>query len=125
MHQGVVEPDGRRVHVTGQVAWDETGQVLHHGDAHRQTHAAFDNIAKVLAAAGGNLDDIVSMTTYLVRREDWSAISTARAERLSDATGPASTAVMVSGLADPELLVELQVVAVIPEARFKTQTESG
>ncbi|MEM7643058.1 MAG: RidA family protein [Pseudomonadota bacterium] len=117
MHQGVVEPSGRRVHVTGQVAWDEDGRVLHRGDAEAQTHVALDHIARILGAAGGTLDDVVSLTVYLVRRDDWPAISRARAARLNAATGPASTAVMVSGLADADLLVEVQAVAVIPDER--------
>ena len=120
MQHGVVAPSGRTVHVTGQVAWDETGTVLHPGDAKAQTHAALDNIDRILNAAGGSIDDIVSMTTYLMRREDWPLISAARAERFKPDFGPVSTAVMVSGLADPDLLVELQCIAVIPEARFKT-----
>ena len=40
------EPDGRRIHLTGQVAWDADFEVLHQGDATAQTRAAFDNIRK-------------------------------------------------------------------------------
>ncbi|MEM8849713.1 MAG: RidA family protein [Pseudomonadota bacterium] len=114
MHQGVVEPVGRRIHVTGQVAWDSDGTVLHPGDAEAQTHVALDHVETILRAAGGGLTDIVSLTVYLTRRGDWPAISRARAARLHPETGPASTAVLVSGLADEALLVELQAVAVIP-----------
>ncbi|MEM7490673.1 MAG: RidA family protein [Pseudomonadota bacterium] len=118
MHQGVVEPSGRRVHVTGQVAWDAEGRVLHPGDAEAQTHVALDHIARILGAAGGTLDDVVASTVYLTRRDDWPAISRARAARLAAETGPASTAVLVSGLAEAALLVEVQAVAVIPDDRF-------
>ena len=55
MNQAVVEPEGRRIHLSGQVAWDADFNVLHPGDAGAQTKAAFDNIEKVLKAAGGTL----------------------------------------------------------------------
>ncbi|MCR9123447.1 MAG: RidA family protein [Phyllobacteriaceae bacterium] len=118
MNQGVVEPDGRRIHLTGQVAWDAAFNVLHKGDAGAQTHAALDNIEKVLAAAGGTLDDVVSLTTYFVRADDKAAITAARKDRFQQAFGPAATGIQVAGLWDPDLLVELAAIAVIPHDRF-------
>ncbi len=53
MNQAVVEPDGRRVHLTGQVAWDVNSNVLHHNDAAAQTKAAFENIESVLSEIEG------------------------------------------------------------------------
>ncbi len=120
MQHGVAAPDGHTIHITGQVAWDADGQILHVGDAKAQTHAALDHIATILAEVGGTLDDLVSMTTYLIDRSDWPRISEARAERFAPDHGPVSTAIMVAGLADPELLVELQCIAVIPADRFKS-----
>lgn len=118
MNQGVVEPEGRRVHLTGQVAWDADFNVLHPGDAEGQTHAALDNIASVLEAVGGTLDDVVSIITYFVRAEDKAAISRARKARLSPASGPAATGIQVAGLWDPDLLVELAAIAVVPHERY-------
>lgn len=118
MNQAVVEPDGRRLHLTGQVAWDADGNILHPGDAAGQTRAALENIRRVLAGAGGTLDDIVSLTTYFVRDEDKAAISAVRSEYLKPAFGPAATGVRVAGLWADDLLVELTVVAVIPHDRF-------
>ncbi|GIT91835.1 hypothetical protein JANAI62_22920 [Jannaschia pagri] len=122
MQQGVIEPAGRRVHLTGQVAWDAEGHILHPGDAGAQTHAALDNVARVLAAAGGTLDDLVSMTTYLVKASDWPAVSAARAARFKPDFGPVSTAIVVEALADPALLVELECIAVIPDDRVAATT---
>lgn len=118
MNQGVVEPEGRRIHLTGQVAWDADMNVCHRDNAEGQTHAALDNIERVLATAGGTLDDVVSLTTYYVRAEDKPAITAARAERFNKAFGPASTGVQVAGLWDDALLVELAVVAIVPLERF-------
>jgi enamine deaminase RidA (YjgF/YER057c/UK114 family) len=119
MNQAVAEPSGRRVHLTGQVAWDADGNVVGVGDVERQTDVALENIAKILKDLGGEMSDIVSLTTYFVRDEDKDAISRARMRVFRKDTGPAATGVRVAGLWEPELLVELTVVAVIPEERFQ------
>lgn len=118
MAQAVVEPVGRRVHVTGQVGWDADFNLIGKGDAQKQAHAAIDNIETVLAAIGGTLSDIVSFTTYYVRQEDLPALYRARSDRFSRDFGPAVTGVRVAGLVDPDLLVEFTVIAVIPEDRY-------
>lgn len=117
--QAVVEPLGRRVHLTGQVAWNADGEIVGPDDPAIQTGVAIDNIETVLAALGGQLSDIVSTTLYYVRDEDLPAIQNVRMRRFSKAHGPAATGVKVAGLVDPCLLVELTVIAVIPEERFK------
>jgi enamine deaminase RidA (YjgF/YER057c/UK114 family) len=118
-NQAVVEPDGKRVHLTGQVAWDRNGKVIGRDDAKKQTECAIDNIVKVLAELGGVLDDIVSMTMYYVRDQDLSDIQSERIRRFKKPTGPAVTGVKVAALVDPELLVELTAIAVIPDERFQ------
>ncbi len=117
--QAVVEPDGRRVHLTGQVAWDAEGVVVGAGDAGIQTEYAIDNIRKILAVLGGALGDIVSLTMYYVRDEDLPAIQRVRTRRFQKATGPTATGLKVAGLVDSALLVELTVTAVIPFDRFR------
>jgi len=119
MNQAVAEPSGRRVHLTGQVAWDRDGKVIGIGDAERQTEVALDNIRAILRDLGGQINDVVSITTYYVRDEDREAISRARARVFEMQTGPAATGIRVAGLWEPELLVELTVIAVIPEERFQ------
>jgi enamine deaminase RidA (YjgF/YER057c/UK114 family) len=118
-NQAVVEPEGKRVHLTGQVAWDLNGKVIGRNDAKKQTECAIDNIVKVLAELGGTLDDIVSMTMYYVRDKDLPYIQSERIRRFKKPTGPAVTGVRVAALVDPELLVELTAIAVIPDERFK------
>ena len=114
MSQAVIEPKGKRVHLTGQVGWTEDFEVIGHDDAGKQTHAAIDNIEKVLAGAGGTIKDVVSCTMYYVRDEDLDSIQEARRNRFSFSAGPAVTGVKVAGLVDEALLVELTVVAVVP-----------
>lgn len=119
MNQAVVEPSGRRVHLTGQVAWDADFNILHKGDAGAQTRAAFENIERVLAAAGGRLEDIVALTTFYVREEDRDAITEARRALLTEEFGPATTAIQAAKIWEDGLLVELVATAVIPEDRFR------
>jgi len=119
MNQAVVEPDGRRIHLTGQVAWDVNFNVLHVGDAAAQTKAAFDNIRNVLNVAGGTLDDIVALMTFYVREEDNEPITKARRSILSKEFGPATTGIQVAKIWDDDLLLEIVATAVIPEERFR------
>jgi|SRR5215472_8570631 len=121
--QAVVEPEGRRVHLTGQVAWDSEGKVVGPGDAEKQTECAINNIRKILHELGGELSDIVSLTMYYVRDADLSAIQKVRSRRFEKATGPASTGVKVAALVDAGLLVELTVIAVIPNQRFRIPSQ--
>jgi enamine deaminase RidA (YjgF/YER057c/UK114 family) len=111
----VVEPLGRRVHLSGQVAWTPDRAVVGIGDAEAQTERAIDNIEAVLSALGGKLADIVSLTMYFVRDEDFEAIQRVRRRRFAKLTGPATTGIKVAGIPFPDLLVEITATAVIPD----------
>lgn len=116
--QGVVQGKGEVVHVTGQVAWDEHDEVVGAGDIEAQMEKSIDNIRLILAAVGGRLEDIVSMTIYFLRREDLPAIQLVRSRHFSPGSAPASVLIQVPGLVLPEFLVELVPIAVIPPERF-------
>ena len=107
MSQAVAEPEGRRVHLSGQVAWDKDFNVLHVGDAAAQTRVAFENIKAVLAVSGGVLDDIVALTTFYVREEDRDPITEVRRSVLAAEFGPATVAIQVAKIWNDDLLVEL------------------
>lgn len=118
-NQGVVQPEGRVVHVTGQVAWDADSVVVGVGDAGAQLRKSFENVQVILAEAGGTLADVVSMTIYFLDRADLPAIQRVRAEFFAAETAPASILIQVAGLVVPELLVEVVPIAVIPPDRFR------
>jgi 2-iminobutanoate/2-iminopropanoate deaminase len=101
----------RQIHVAGQVALLADGSLAGTGDVEVQTRQVFDNIRLILNDQGADLADIMSMTVYGVRGEDHPIISTVRNEYLKDAP-PASTFVVVAGLARKEWLVEVDVVAI-------------
>ena len=118
-NHGVLQPEGRSLHITGQVAWDEDGQVVGAGDAEAQMRMCFRNVRRVLEAVGGELEDIVSLTIYFLDRADLPAIQKVRSEHFTAATAPASILIQTPGLVVPELLVELVPIAVIPAARYR------
>jgi enamine deaminase RidA (YjgF/YER057c/UK114 family) len=116
--QGVVQGEGAVVHVTGQVAWDEHGDVVGAGDVEAQMEMAVRNVRTVLAEVGGTLEDIVSMTVYFLDRADLPVIQRVRSRHFAPETAPASVLVQVPGLVLPEFLVELVPIAVVPHSRF-------
>ncbi|WP_338550729.1 RidA family protein [Roseovarius phycicola] len=118
-HHGVVQPVGCTLHITGQVAWDSVENIVGAGDCEAQAHQCFDNVEAVLSAVGGRMDDIVSLTVFYVDPADVPTIQKVRADRLDAAHGPVSILIQCAGLVDPEFLVEVIPVAVIPEDRFQ------
>ena len=115
---GVVQPEGRVIHFTGQVAWDETEQIVGKGDIAEQTRQCFRNIEKVLTAVGGRMDDLVAVTTYYTDRSQLPLIQQVRNEFLDAENAPTSTSIMVAGLGHEDFLVELAPIAVVPDDRF-------
>lgn len=116
---GLIQPQGQVIHFTGQVGWDENEEIVGEGDVRAQTRQAFRNIERVLAAVGGTLDDLISVTTYFLDLDDLPGIQEVRAQVLGNENAPASTSVMVAGLGHADFLVELTPVAVVPANRFR------
>lgn len=113
--QAVVVSGGATVHVSGQVGWSpETGAA---GDTlEAQVPAAFDNLARVMEACGGDLDDIVALRIYVVERaDDLAPVGVELRSRFT--RPPAATWIRVAGLADDAMLIEVEATAVIATAR--------
>ena len=101
--------------VSGQVAYDTSGAVVGVGDLAAQTEQVYANIGKALEAAGASMRDVVKTTLYVVGLDADKAriIRAARAPFLDPERPPASTMVGVSSLARPELLLEVEAVAML------------
>ncbi len=116
---GVVAAPGRTVHVAGQVGCDADGVIVDGGLA-AQLGAALDRVVRVLAAAAGRPEDVVSMTLYTTVMAQYRA---QRAELGSVYRAhfgrhfPAMALVAVVELVDPRALVEVAAVAVVPDER--------
>lgn len=105
---------GRTVHVSGQLAWDGNGRLVGEGDMAAQYEQVCENLKAVLEDAGGSLDDIVKITTFLTDMEAYPSCIALREKYLGTAW-PTSTTVEVSRLAHPGCMVEIEAVAVIQE----------
>lgn len=102
---------GNTIHVSGQVALDSSG-VVGVGDAAAQAEQAFANLASVLAVGGAGLDDVVKLVCYLVDTEHFAGYAEVK-NRIYPGEAPASTTVVISELLIPELLLEIDAVAVV------------
>ncbi|NBW79772.1 MAG: RidA family protein [Betaproteobacteria bacterium] len=100
------------IFVSGQVSRDNEGQQVGVGSMLEQTRQCFRNIETCLNAAGGSLSDIVWTTVYTTDMREFRQIVAAR-EEFFKTNLPTSTMVEVSHLADPGLMVEIQVIAAI------------
>ena len=103
---------GRLLYISGQVAWDTSGNVVGKGDARAQARQVFENLRGVLQAAGGDLGNLMKVTTYITRIEDFPAISQVRAEVFQGEL-PASTLIVVKGLFHPDFLIEVEGIAAV------------
>jgi enamine deaminase RidA (YjgF/YER057c/UK114 family) len=99
---------GVPVFLTGQVAWDLGGAVVGPGDIALQVRTAWDNVQRVLDELGVDVDDIVKLTTYATDPRFMRVIGAEKERRFQGHTLPASTFLVVAGLADPDLLVEVE-----------------
>ena len=114
---GMVAPGGEIVVVAGQVGMGQGGQVAG-GDVVAQTKQALDNVRAVVEAAGCAMRDIVRLQTFLTHAEDIPGFMKARAEvfprYFPDGAYPPNTLLVISRLVKPELLVEIEAMAVKP-----------
>jgi len=104
---------GRTLYVAGQVALDEEGQLVGDGDAAAQARQVLTNMERVVTAAGGQMADVARTTIYLTRLEDRAAVGAVRNEFFPEPP-PANTLLVVTSLALPEFLVEIDAIVALP-----------
>ena len=111
----VVEVTGpaKTIYISGQIAYDKDGKLVGAGDMGAQAEQVFKNLQAALAAAGAKFSDVVKMNSYITDMSKIQAVRDVRARYYGDQS-PASTFVQVAGLVRPELLLEVEVVAVVP-----------
>ena len=105
---------GTPVFPTGQVAWDQNGHVVGVGDMKKQVEQVYANIDKLLEGLGVDRDTIVRTTTYVTDLSLVPEIHPVRQRFFENLELPASTLFQVSSLAEPELMLEIDLVIMMP-----------
>ena len=105
---------GNTVYVRGQVGTDVEGNLVGLGDPSAQTEQAMKNVKQLLEEAGSDLSHIVKTTTYIIDPRYREAVYKEAGKWLKGVF-PISTGLVVQALAQPEWLMEIDVIAVIPD----------
>ena len=103
---------GNTLYIAGQVGLDPAGNLVGAGDAEAQAEQCYRNIETIVRHFGGTLDHVVRITQYLTDLSYRPLVARPR-ERMFTPPYPASTLVVISSLASPEFLVEIEATAVL------------
>jgi enamine deaminase RidA (YjgF/YER057c/UK114 family) len=109
---------GTIVYLAGQVSSDASGKLVGEGNFEAQVEQVFRNLKIAVEAAGGTMADIVKLNIYLVAQVDQAEVPKLRAIRnryINVEQPPASTLVVVSRLAQPGWLIEIEAVAALAD----------
>ncbi len=114
-HAIKVRNPGAFVFVAGQGPLDAEMKLVGAGDIEAQTRQTFKNIQRNLEAAGASFGDVVKMTVYVldIEKQHW-PVRNVRAEFIDTERPPVSTMIQVSKLAIPGMLIEVDVIALVP-----------
>lgn len=113
MFPHAVSVEGKRlICVSGQLAWDKDGNAVGVGDMRAQFRQVGENIKTALEAAGASLEDIVKTNTYVTDMDEFFKCVDIRQEYFGPGW-PTSTTVEVSRLAHPDMVIEIEAIAVI------------
>jgi len=106
------EKVGDTIWLSGAVAFDSDGNIVGEGDLYAQTKKTFQDLAEALESAGSSLADVVKINTFVTDLSRYAEYGKARTEAFPNGV-PASTVVGTTALVRPELLVEVEAIAVI------------
>jgi enamine deaminase RidA (YjgF/YER057c/UK114 family) len=106
---------GNVVHVAGTTATDQDGNLVGIGDARAQTLQVLKNIKRALESVGARLEDVVRTRIYVTDITKWEEIGKVHGEFFRQIL-PASTMVEVKSLVNPQMLVEIEVEAIVDES---------
>jgi reactive intermediate/imine deaminase len=111
-HTVTVAGPGKMIYIAGQLARDESGNIVGSGDMRAQLEQTFKNLDACLKAAGASWADVVKTNTFVTDYEAFSKCREVRMRYFGVAT-PTSTTIQISRLAQPEAMVEIEMIAAI------------
>jgi 2-iminobutanoate/2-iminopropanoate deaminase len=104
---------GNTVYIAGQVSAGPDGSVVGKGDAEAQARQIWRNIEAAVKSVGGTLQNVVKTTTYITNIQHAAGVRKVREELFQGANPPTSTLLVISGLASPDYMVEIEAIAVV------------
>jgi reactive intermediate/imine deaminase len=107
---------GRTIYISGQIALNPAGQLVGPGDLHAQAVQIFQNLQAALAAVGASFEQVVKFNIYMLDITEIPVVRGVRDQYVNTQQPPASTAVEVRRLFRDELLIEIDAIAVVPQA---------
>jgi len=110
--EAVMAEGKRMLFISGMTARDKEGNIVGKGDMKAQTRQVMENIKAVLEKVGATFDQIVKVSVFITDMSRFKEIHEVRAQYFKK-DYPASTMVQVSGLVSPELLIEIEAIAVL------------
>ena len=105
---------GNTIEVAGTTAVDENGEVVGLNDSYEQTKYVLAKIEKALTQAGASMKDVVRTRIFVTNISKWEEIGRAHGEFFREIK-PAASMIEVKGLISPNLLVEIEVTAIVSE----------
>ena len=109
----VVAIGGRTIYIAGQVALDQSGNIVGKDDFRAQTTQVFENLKRALEAAGATFKNVVKLNYYVVDMKQIQTLREVRSGYVNTEEPPASTLVEVKRLAREEFLIEVEAIAVV------------
>jgi reactive intermediate/imine deaminase len=103
---------GNTIYVAGQIAFDQEGKLVGEGDVVAQTEVAYENLKRVLEAAGASISDIVLMRIYTMDLDGFNKTADIRRKYFGKHF-PVTTLLVVVGLDEPGTLIEVEAIAVV------------
>jgi enamine deaminase RidA (YjgF/YER057c/UK114 family) len=104
---------GNLVFLSGTTGTDDHGNIVGPGDIVAQTRRIFEKFSLILQSVGGNLDNIVETTDYVLSLDDYKKTAALRRELFKGPPWPAATGVVVGGLVREGALIEIKGIAAL------------
>jgi 2-iminobutanoate/2-iminopropanoate deaminase len=104
---------GTTLYMAGQTGYQDEQGETYPRDFDGQVRVAFERMRKTLQAAGGKLDDIVTMTVFITDMANGTRFTQLRKEFFQEGRYPASALIGIKELARPEMMIEIQAIAVL------------
>jgi 2-iminobutanoate/2-iminopropanoate deaminase len=111
-HVVTVTDPGKTIYIAGQLARDAEGNIVGPGDMRAQVEQTFKNLDACLKAAGATWADVVKTNTFVTNYQAFSQCADVRM-RYFGVASPTSTTIQIGGLAQPEAMVEIEMIAVV------------